>query len=156
MKVQYISDSNGNLTNVIIPIDQWNVIKIVFWGRKNEEHIYTLSKAQEQAVHIALNELEEGRGFLMKKWWRKRDSAFLNISNLKMKIVWTPAAQDDYWNNISFLKRKWSEKEVEAFMNKTESILQTLTSGNVSYTSATNLLNVHKIPIVKQVILFIW
>jgi len=71
-----------------------------------------------------------------------------------MKIVWTPAAQDDYWDNISFLKRKWSEKEVEAFMNKTESILHTLTSGNVSYTSATNLLNVHKIPIVKQVILF--
>ncbi len=27
MKIQYLSDSNGNTTAVIIPIDEWNQIK---------------------------------------------------------------------------------------------------------------------------------
>lgn len=65
-----------------------------------------------------------------------------------------PATQDDYWDNILYLNRRWSIKEVESFIDKTESILQTLTSGIVTYSRATNLPNVHKVPIVKQIILF--
>jgi len=77
MKVQYISDSNGNLTNVIIPIDQWNVIKNrLFEEEKDEEHVYTLSKAQEQAVHIALNELEEGKGISHEKVMKETQQRF--------------------------------------------------------------------------------
>lgn len=63
MKVQYISDSNGNPTDVIIPIDQWNAIKSHFFEDDNgDEQIYNLSKAQEQAINVALQQLEEGKG----------------------------------------------------------------------------------------------
>ena len=35
-----------------------------------------------------------------------------------MKIEWTLASKNDYWQNIEYLENHWSEKEVLNFINE--------------------------------------
>ncbi len=35
-----------------------------------------------------------------------------------MKIEWTFASINDYWQNIEYLEKDWSEKEVFNFINE--------------------------------------
>lgn len=37
-----------------------------------------------------------------------------------MKIEWTLLAKKDYWQNIEYLEREWSEKVVENFIFKVD------------------------------------
>ncbi len=77
MKVQYISDSKGNPTDVIIPIDQWNAIKNrLFEDDRDDKRIYNLSKAQEQAINVALQQLEEGKGISHEKVMKETRQRF--------------------------------------------------------------------------------
>jgi len=45
MKIQYISDSQGHTTAVVIPIDQWNEIKAKHADIEEDENDYQLPQA---------------------------------------------------------------------------------------------------------------
>lgn len=52
-----------------------------------------------------------------------------------MEIVWTKQAQNSYLNNIDYLEKFWTEKEIEIFENevfKTIEIIQTNTNIGIS------------------------
>jgi plasmid stabilization system protein ParE len=70
-----------------------------------------------------------------------------------IRIIWTDRAKSDYWNNIDYLEREWTIKEVERFANKTDEILEKLTKGNIKF-KPTEYENTFQVPIVKQITLF--
>ena len=41
-------------------------------------------------------------------------------------IVWTDLALDDFSENIYYLEKKWTEKEIEKFIKKSHEILDKL------------------------------
>lgn len=41
----------------------------------------------------------------------------------KKKIVWTPASIETFEEIISYLERKWTEREIEKFIKKTEIVI---------------------------------
>lgn len=70
-----------------------------------------------------------------------------------MTIIWTQAAIDDISENIAYLEKKWTEKEVTSFLKKVHNVLEKLSAGNIQF-KPTDYKNVFQIVIVKQVTLF--
>jgi hypothetical protein len=66
-----------------------------------------------------------------------------------MKIEWTLASKNDYWQNIEYLENHWSEKEVLNFINEIDYSINLLTKGNVIFTKS-DYPNVYKMVIIKQ------
>ena len=69
-----------------------------------------------------------------------------------MKIIWSPQAKKDYWQNIDYLEAEWTFNDVVRFIEKVERIIQLLSKKNVSFT-ATNYRDVNKVVITKQITL---
>ena len=42
----------------------------------------------------------------------------------KKKIIWTPASVESFEEVIDYLERKWTEREIEKFINKTEIVIR--------------------------------
>jgi hypothetical protein len=70
-----------------------------------------------------------------------------------MKIEWTLASKNDYWQNIEYLENHWSEKEVLNFINEIDYSLNLLTKGNMIFTKS-DYLNVYKMVIIKQITIY--
>jgi len=70
-----------------------------------------------------------------------------------MKIEWTLASKNDYWQNIEYLENHWSEKEVLNFINEIDYSLNLLTKGNIIFTKS-DYLNVYKMVIIKQITIY--
>lgn len=70
-----------------------------------------------------------------------------------MKIEWTLASKNDYWQNIEYLESKWSEKEVLNFINQVEYSIDLLQKGNVLFIKS-DYKNVYKMVVVKQITLY--
>ena len=70
-----------------------------------------------------------------------------------MTIIWTQAAIDDISENIAYLEKKWTEKEVASFLKKVHNVSEKLSAGNIQF-KPTDYKNVFQIVIVKQVTLF--
>jgi len=70
-----------------------------------------------------------------------------------MKIEWTLASKNDYWQNIEYLENHWSEKEVLNFINEVDYSLQLLTKANVIFTKS-DYINVYKMVIIKQITIY--
>lgn len=70
-----------------------------------------------------------------------------------MKIEWTLASKNDYWQNIEYLENHWSEKEVLNFINEIDYSINLLTKGNVIFTKS-DYPNVYKIVIIKQITIY--
>ena len=70
-----------------------------------------------------------------------------------MKIEWTFASKNDYWQNIEYLENHWSEKEVLNFINEVDYSLQLLTKANVIFTKS-DYINVYKMVIIKQITIY--
>ena len=68
-------------------------------------------------------------------------------------IYWSEIAQEDYWKNIDFLERNWTEKEAILFINKVEQILKILKQNQISF-KPTNYQNTYQIVVVKQITLY--
>jgi plasmid stabilization system protein ParE len=68
-------------------------------------------------------------------------------------IVWTDLALDDFSENIYYLEKKWTEKEIEKFIKKSHEILDKLSKGNIKF-KPTAYKNVFQIVIIKQITLF--
>jgi hypothetical protein len=52
-----------------------------------------------------------------------------------MKIEWTLAFRNDYWQNIEYLEKDWFEKEVFNFINEVNLSLNLLLKGNIIFTN---------------------
>jgi hypothetical protein len=70
-----------------------------------------------------------------------------------MTIHWSEPAKFDYWNNIEYLEREWTLKEVYDFMDKTDELIDLLEKGNITF-KPTEYKNTYQVPVVKQITLF--
>lgn len=70
-----------------------------------------------------------------------------------LSIIWTDLAIEDTLQNIEYLEREWTEREVQRFINKTDEVLEKLTKGNIKF-KPTEYENTFQVPIVKQITLF--
>lgn len=70
-----------------------------------------------------------------------------------MKIEWTLASKNDYWQNIEYLENHWSEKEVLNFINEIDYSLNLLAKGNVIFTNS-DYPDVYKMVIIKQITIY--
>lgn len=50
-----------------------------------------------------------------------------------LKISWNPLAKQDYFDNIDFLLKKWSEREAQNFIDEVYEIEFLLKQGNVQF-----------------------
>jgi hypothetical protein len=69
------------------------------------------------------------------------------------EIIWTNKSKLDYFNNIDFLEKEWTVKEIERFINKTDEILQKLIKGNIKF-KKTEYKEIYQVVVVKQITLF--
>ena len=70
-----------------------------------------------------------------------------------MKIDWTLASKNDYWQNIEYLENHWSEKEVLNFITEIDYSLNLLAKGNITFTKS-DYINVYKMVIIKQITIY--
>ena len=70
-----------------------------------------------------------------------------------MKIEWTLASKNEYWQNIEYLENHWSEKEVLNFINEIEYSLNLLAKENVLFIKS-DYSNVYKMVIIKQITIY--
>ena len=70
-----------------------------------------------------------------------------------MKIIWSPQAKKDYWQNIDYIEAEWNYQDVVNFMEKVERIINLLSMKNVAFIS-TNYRGVNKVVITKQITLY--
>jgi hypothetical protein len=70
-----------------------------------------------------------------------------------MKIEWTLASKNDYWQNIEYLEKHWSEKEALNFITEVDYSLKLLAVDNVVFTKSDHI-NVYKMVIIKQITLY--
>ena len=69
------------------------------------------------------------------------------------QIIWTERSKLDYWDNIEYLEREWTEKEIIRFNKKTTEVLSSLLQENVVFKS-TNYKNIFEVIVIKQITLF--
>ena len=70
-----------------------------------------------------------------------------------VNIIWTDLAIDDFSENIYYLEKEWTEKEVIRFNKKIEETLEKLSRENILF-KPTEYKNVFQIVIIKQITLF--
>lgn len=70
-----------------------------------------------------------------------------------MTIEWSFRSKIDYWSNIEYLEKNWSEKEVISFIVAVQNHLELLQSNLVTF-NKTNFNNVYRSLIVKQITLY--
>lgn len=70
-----------------------------------------------------------------------------------MKIEWTLASKNDYWQNIEYLENHWSDKEVLNFINEIDYSINLLAKGNLTFTKS-DYINVYKMVIIKQITIY--
>ncbi len=70
-----------------------------------------------------------------------------------MKIIWSPQAKKDFWNNIDYLEAEWSFNVVVNFIEKVNTTITRLEIDNIHFIK-TNYKNVYKVVITKHISLF--
>ena len=70
-----------------------------------------------------------------------------------ISIIWTDLAIDDFSENIYYLEKEWTEKEVLRFNKKVNEVIDKLSKGNIQFKS-TDYKNVFQVVILKQITLF--
>jgi hypothetical protein len=68
-------------------------------------------------------------------------------------VRWNKLARLDYYQNIDYLLKIWSEKEVQNFIDKVFEIESIFTKGNVEFQN-TNRIGIKRCVINKQITLF--
>jgi plasmid stabilization system protein ParE len=69
------------------------------------------------------------------------------------KIVWTTEANQTYLQVLEYLQEKWTEKEVNNFITRTETVLFHISQNPLQY-SYSKRYDVHKCVVRKQVSLY--
>lgn len=68
-------------------------------------------------------------------------------------VTWSPTARITYYQILEYLDEKWTIKELKAFINRTEEVINHICNNPLLYPYSKES-NIHKCVIVKQVILF--
>ncbi|MBI4647644.1 MAG: type II toxin-antitoxin system RelE/ParE family toxin [Bacteroidia bacterium] len=69
------------------------------------------------------------------------------------KVKWNSFAKADYYDNIDYLLKKWTEKEAQLFINEVDEIIYILEQGTVEYQN-TDYPNIKRCLVCKQITLF--
>jgi hypothetical protein len=69
------------------------------------------------------------------------------------KVHWNKLARSDYYQNIDYLLREWSEKDAQEFIDEVDEIEFILKTGKVDFQD-TNKRDVKRYVICKQISLF--
>jgi plasmid stabilization system protein ParE len=69
------------------------------------------------------------------------------------KIIWNKEAKSDYFENIDYLLKNWSEKEVQKFIDEVRHIEVVLKKGNVDFQEI-GYRRVKRVVLRKQITLF--
>ncbi len=69
------------------------------------------------------------------------------------KIIWNKVAKSDYFENIDYLLKNWSEKEVQKFIDEVRHIEFVLKKGNIDF-QETNYREIKRVVLRKQISLF--
>jgi hypothetical protein len=70
-----------------------------------------------------------------------------------LQIIWTELAKIEYWQNIEYLEKEWTLKDVYNFMDKTDDLIVLLAKKNLTF-KPTNHEGVFQVPVTKQITLF--
>jgi hypothetical protein len=68
-------------------------------------------------------------------------------------VHWNKMAKLDYYDNIDYLLRDWSEKEAQVFIDEVDEIEFILKQGNIDFQN-TEIPNIKRCVICKQISLF--
>jgi len=69
------------------------------------------------------------------------------------QVIWNRLAKEDYYDNIDYLLKEWSEKEAQHFIDLVDEIIFILGQGKVDF-QETNYLNIRRCVIREQITLF--
>lgn len=69
------------------------------------------------------------------------------------KVHWNRLARSDYYQNIDYLLREWSEKDAQEFIDEVDDIEFILKQGNLDFQD-TNIKEIKRCIICKQISLF--
>ena len=70
------------------------------------------------------------------------------------KIIYTPLAEKSYLQNISYLEKEWTRKEIIQFINKTSDIVEILKIDPYVFHNWEHNTNINKVILIKQITLF--
>lgn len=69
------------------------------------------------------------------------------------QINWSNSAKNDYWNNIDYLLKDWTEKEAYDFIEKVDAILQIIAINPKTF-QKTSYKNTHFVPVTSQITIY--
>lgn len=69
------------------------------------------------------------------------------------KIYWSEKAEKDYFDNIDYLFKDWTIKEVEQFIVKTNEVIDVIKKYPKTF-QKTGYKSIYRVPIVAQIILY--
>lgn len=72
---------------------------------------------------------------------------------MRYSVIWSPTAQLTYYQVLEYLNEKWTEKELNAFIARTEEVTTHISNNPLLYPYS-NESDTHKCVVVKQVSLF--
>ncbi len=67
-------------------------------------------------------------------------------------IIWSFDAVEDVIENIDYLEKRWTKKEIERFSAKIDAVLDQLSRGTITFKSS-GYKNTYEVPIIKQITL---
>jgi plasmid stabilization system protein ParE len=70
-----------------------------------------------------------------------------------LNIIWSDDAVDDVLENIDYLEKHWTKKEVDTFSEEIDAVLEKLSIGNVTF-KPSGYRNTYEVSIVKQITLY--
>lgn len=65
------------------------------------------------------------------------------------KVIWLPKAEEQFENIIAYLQDKWTQKEISHFINKTERVIQLISSQPRLFRKSSKK-NIHEVLITKH------
>lgn len=70
-----------------------------------------------------------------------------------LKVIWSPEAKQDYWDNIDYLLEEFPVQVAQDFIKKVEHLISLLKQNNVNFKKTTRD-KVFYVPVLKQITLF--
>ncbi|MDO9595282.1 MAG: type II toxin-antitoxin system RelE/ParE family toxin [Lutibacter sp.] len=70
-----------------------------------------------------------------------------------LNIIWSDKAVEDVLENIVYLEKHWTKKEVDSFSDKIDTVLDKLSKGNLTF-KPSGYKNIYEVPIIKQITLY--
>ena len=70
-----------------------------------------------------------------------------------LNIIWSDDAVDDVLENIDYLEKHWTKKEVDTFSAEIDAVLEKLLIGSLTFKPC-GYKNTYVVPIIKQITLY--